>query len=116
MDEYSKIKSLELELVNPDARKDVRRLNELISDEFEEFGSSGVIYRKQDILSFLPQEEPVKYELSDFTFKRLSEGCILVKYRSVISGKHTFRSSIWINDNGSWQMLHHQATVICDGF
>lgn len=111
MEDYNEIKSLELELVSPDTRKDTARLSELISDDFEELGSSGRVYRKQDILNALPKEDSVNYELSDFTFNELSTGCILVKYRSIVSGKHALRSSIWVNSNGHWQIIHHQSTV-----
>ena len=112
MEEYDEINSLELELVNPETRKNVARLNELISDDFEEFGSSRKVYRKQDILNSLPFSDSVGYDLSGFTFKELSSDCVLVKYESVVSGLHARRSSIWVKKEGQWQMLHHQSTVI----
>ena len=112
MEEYDEIKSLELELVNPETRKNVARLSELISDDFEEFGSSGKAYRKQDVLNSLPLSEPVSYELSCFTFRELSNHCILVKYSSIVSGVHARRSSIWVKQEGQWKMLHHQSTVV----
>ena len=106
------IKSLELELVSPETRGNVARLSELISDDFEEFGCSGKIFRKQDILSRLPLSEPAKYELSNFAFKELAKDCILVTYSSIESGRHALRSSIWVKKEKHWQMLHHQATVV----
>lgn len=112
MDVCNEIKSLELELVSPEIRKNVARINELISDDFEEFGSSGKAYRKQDILNDLPLSEPANYELSGFTFKELSSHCILIKYSSIVSGVHALRSSIWVKQEGHWQILHHQSTVV----
>ena len=112
MEDYSEIKLLELELANPDTRKNLARLNDLISDDFEEYGSSGRVYRKQNVLNALPKEEPTNYELSSFTFYELSKNCILVKYKSIVSGNHALRSSIWVKHNNQWQMLHHQATVV----
>lgn len=112
---YEEIKALELEFMKPETRQDVVRLNEMISENFEEFGGSGRVYRKQDMLNLLPQQELASnYVLSDFTFKQLCNNCILVKYRSSISGKNALRSSIWVNSNGCWQILHHQATVVDD--
>ena len=112
MKEYDEIKSLELELIDPDVRENSARLNELISDDFEEFGSSGKFFRKQDILNRLPLSGVVHYELSNFTFRYLGEDYILVKYNSTVSGRSAFRSSIWVKQSGQWQMLHHQATVV----
>ncbi|MFK5985527.1 MAG: DUF4440 domain-containing protein [Pseudomonadota bacterium] len=110
--QFKKIEQLELGLADPSARKNIARIIDLISDEFEEFSSSGTVIRKQDVLAWLKTPDPVQYELSDFKFKELSEDCILVTYTSLISGKKAFRSSIWVNENASWKMLHHQATTV----
>lgn len=44
MEQFDIIKSLELELVSPDTRKDVARLRELLAHDSEEFASSGRVY------------------------------------------------------------------------
>lgn len=109
---YELLKSLELELVDPATRKNPSRLSELLAEEFEEYGSSGTVYRKNDILAHLADEHPACYELSGFSFRDLSPHCILVKYRSVVSGQQALRSSLWISADGHWQLLHHQSTVV----
>jgi hypothetical protein len=109
---FTEIELLELELVNPKIRKDSARLNELIADDFEEFGSSGRVYKKEDVLHYLPQEEFVDYKLSNFSFKELGASCMLVKYQSIVGGKRAYRSSIWVKNSGQWQLVHHQATVV----
>ncbi len=116
MEQYELLQELELELVQPTTRRNVTRLSELIDDGFEEFGSSGKCYRKQDVLDSLPKENKVHYELSNFEFKTLSKDCVLVKYKSTSNYTVTLRSSIWIHNSGSWQMLHHQATVVLNVF
>jgi hypothetical protein len=112
MNAYDELKRLELELVSPDTRRNPERLSELLSDSFEEYGSSGAVFRKSEILENFQQAEPVSYDLSDFTFLDLAPGCILVKYRSTESGQQALRSSIWRAGSGQWQMLHHQSTVV----
>lgn len=111
MDDYEIIKNLELELVNPITRRNTDRLNELLSDDFEEVGSSGRIYSKRDILDILPVSSDVNYELNDFRFINLSGDCILVKYKANTLGVGSYRTSVWVRAVNSWQMLHHQSTV-----
>lgn len=116
MDDYEEIKKLEMELAGPATRKDANRLSLLISNDFEEFGSSGQSYNKSDILKLLSNSELVPYKLTEFVFKRLSNDCILVKYKCTSIDKSTFRTSIWIKSTGNWQVLYHQATVIPNAF
>ena len=111
MDDHDIIKSLELELVNVATRKNKDRLCELLSDDFEEFGSSGKVYSKRDILNILPSSKSVIYELNDFRFINLSGDCILAKYKANTSGVGSYRTSIWVKNVNGWQMLHHQSTV-----
>lgn len=116
MDQFDQIKKLEIELTSSETRKNAARLNELIDDSFEEFGSSGRSFCKKDILEMLPNEEQVQIELLDFEYELLGENCVLVKYKSTSNNGAAFRSSIWRNNNGVWQMLHHQATKVQDAF
>lgn len=113
MDAFREIESLEMELVDPGTRKDAARLQELLSDEFLEFGSSGVVIRKSDVLDSANTPSTTTYQLSDFKFKSLGKEHILVTYRSIKSAREiAYRSSIWVKQNGRWQMLHHQSTVV----
>ena len=79
MPDFDKLRTLELELIHPQVRKNIKRIDELIADEFEEFSSSGRIFLKQDMLRHISNESIV-YELSDFSFRELSNECVLVKY------------------------------------
>ena len=84
-------------------------MNELLADEFTEYGSSGKVFHKSDILSSL--DTGAEYILSNFTFSDLAQGVTIVKYKSIASGQAALRSSIWVQNNGAWQLMHHQATV-----
>jgi hypothetical protein len=112
LEEYNLLQELEMELVQPATWRNTARLSELIDDEFEEFGSSGKRYRKQDILNSLPKENNVQCKLSHFEFKTLSKVCILVKYKSTSPVTVSLRSSVWVKNSGNWKILHHQATLI----
>jgi hypothetical protein len=113
MEIYREIESFERELVDPEIRKDSERIAELLSAEFMEFGSSGKVYRKRDVLDSAKRPGSATYQLSGFAFKKLGDKHILVMYQSINSyNEIALRSSIWVNENGSWQMLHHQSTVV----
>ena len=88
------IQRLEVKLLQPEVRTSIIELEELLSDEFLEFGSSGNIYTKQDCLDGLALP---KMTLHDFEMKQLSEDTVLTTYRIVneTSELHTLRSSIW---------------------
>lgn len=114
MEIFRKIEKFEGELVDPKIRKDIGRIQDLLSDAFVEFGSSGKVIRKCDVLESANRPGIATYQLSDFSFKPLGESHVLVTYRSVTSPLQqvAHRSSIWVKENGRWQMLHHQSTVV----
>lgn len=116
------IKSLEFELLQPEARKSEGRLNELIADEFIEVGESGKQYNKQDILDALPKQTGVKFILSDFNSTEISPGVVLATFKVAkeITDKNekifSLRSSIWKLNNEKWQIVFHQGTKIDTGY
>lgn len=116
MECFQEIESMERELVDPKTRMDSAHIQELLSDDFLEFGSSGKVIRKRDVLSAASKPSATTYQLSDFKFKMLGEEHVLVTYFSVTSHQQAaLRSSIWIKEDGRWKMLHHQATVVPGG-
>lgn len=110
------IKNLEIELLQPDVRKNTDRINELLADDFIEFGASGNKYTKNDILEHLPKLAKAKYTIYDFSAVQISPDTILATYRvekEIVASKEksfSLRSSLWQNRNGSWQMFFHQGT------
>ena len=116
MECFHEIESLERELVDPKIRMDNGRIQELLSDDFLEFGSSGKVIRRCDVMSAASKPNATTYQLSGFKFKMLGEEHVLVTYLSVTSCQHiAHRSSIWVKENGRWKMLHHQSTVVRNG-
>ena len=85
-----------------------------------EFGSSGRVYRREQIIEMLRQEPPVQRSLTHFKTVVLAPDVVLVTYRAVrrsgseASPEASLRSSIWKRSNGRWQMLFHQGTVTRD--
>lgn len=76
------IKYLELELLKPEIRKNKKRLEELIAENFVEIASSGVILKKKDILINLPKEEKINWDVKNFKTIIISKDAILVTYKA----------------------------------
>lgn len=109
---------LETTLLKPEVRASHEKLDELLADDFMEFGSSGSIYRKSNTLENLATNtDKVVYEVSDFEAKELSENLVLTtcKTKRTINDVDivvSLRSSIWKKTDGNWQMFFHQGTPI----
>ncbi|MDX1699925.1 MAG: DUF4440 domain-containing protein [Melioribacteraceae bacterium] len=103
------IRELEEHLLQPDIRSSKDKLDELLSNEFLEFTSSGNVKNKQDCLDGL---QTFQKELYDFSIKQLSDELLLSTYRLnyVAINQHSLRSSIWKYSDDRWQMLFHQGT------
>ena len=107
-----KIKNLELSLLQANARHSMKTLNQLLADDFVEFGVSGIIYHKKDILVLLPKEKnPVEIVMFDFKLKQYAEDIVHVTYKTLQHEKLALRSSLWKkNQINEWQMCFHQGT------
>jgi hypothetical protein len=108
------LQALELELLSNMTRKNAARLSSLLADSFKEFGSSGRVYSKEDVIVAL-QEEPASLSLTNFEMRLLAEGVALVTYQSRNEGDEAsptvaLRSSIWIQEGEDWRMIFHQGT------
>ena len=110
------IQQFEEQLLRPDVRRSTQALDDLLADEFIEFGSSGRVYDKQQIIASLPNEKAVPRTLSQFKTTILAPGVILATYHSTYwnpdkKPTHSRRCSIWKLINGRWQMIFHQGTL-----
>ena len=103
------LRDLEERLLLPRVRASPDEVAALLADEFIEFGSSGRIYDKQQIIRLLQEERGQAIcTLADFSARRLAANIVLVTYRVVES--QTIRSSIWRLEDGRWRMVFHQGT------
>jgi hypothetical protein len=112
------IERLECDLLEPQVRRSPERLNELLDDEFVEFGASGKRYTKQEIVHRLPDSVIVKYSVRDLRILQVRSDVMLATYlvEKETPGINTkaisLRSSLWRNRNGRWQMVFHQGTPV----
>lgn len=111
------IRGLEEELFKQSVRTSRSAVGALLADDFVEFGRSGRVYDKQEIvLSLAAEANDAAPELtaSGFELKSLADDVVLLTYRTRrVDGEqalHTLRSSIWKRSNDVWRMVFHQGT------
>ena len=109
---FDEIESLEKKLLASSIRKSVNMLDELLSDDFKEFGKTGLVYNKQDVLSKLSDEGVRDFNAKYFEVKLLENNVYLVTYTTMENGVNALRSSIWQSVDGRLQMVFHQGTEI----
>jgi hypothetical protein len=113
--EVALLRDLEEELLTPEVRRSAERLSLLLADEFVEFGSSGRVFDKRQVIEALEQEPydaTNHISLVDFTVRRLASHVMLVTYRATNQDRlvSRLRSSIWKLIEGRWQMIFHHGT------
>jgi hypothetical protein len=112
------IRQLEEQLLESTIRTSADTVASLLADDFVEFGSSGRVFNKQQIVESLQQEVGTcRRTLQEFKTKPLGAGVILATYRvsrQADDGEPpamSLRSSIWKLIGGRWQMVFHQGTL-----
>ena len=112
------LRALEERLLQADARQSAAELDALLADDFLEFGSSGRIYDKPQVIAALPHEAPTTISLTDFRTRALATNVVLVTYQAIRAGTadtavaHSLRSSLWRFMDGRWQIVFHQGTSL----
>ena len=113
------LRYLEEQLLEPAVRTSADRVGYLLADDFIEFGSSGRVFNKRQIIEALQQEagdSAPRVLLADFTVRQLASDAMLVTYRATSEdrdedrGGSRLRSSVWKLIDGRWQMVFHQGT------
>jgi len=111
-------KELEIMLLNINVRQNSEKINDLLADDFIEFGKSGRIYDKQSAIKSLSGESFVDHSIYDFKVKQLSEDIFLITYQTTQGkteehpGTGSLRSSIWKKYRNGWKIIFHQGTLI----
>lgn len=102
------ILKLEEQLVTPAVRASADALNRLVSDEFIEFGSSGQVYTKPDVIRQMLAAPNITVSIADFRVLAVSPDVALATYRT----ERSLRSSVWRREGQCWRILFHQGTSI----
>jgi hypothetical protein len=116
------MRRLEERLLDPGVRHSPDALSQLLADEFVEFGRSGWVYNKAQIIPALAGEPSISAspvaEIGDLTALTLAPDAILLTYRATERDREgslmssSWRCSIWQLIDCRWQMIFHQGTPI----
>ncbi len=106
---------LESELLKHSTRKNLNKLDVLLSDEFYEIGTSGRVYTKKVILDRMPKEQHSNIKADNFQAIELAPNVVQLRFRTIRENKDgsssvSLRSSIWKLKNKRWQIIFHQGT------
>lgn len=116
------IRGLEETLHRHDTRRSRAAVEALLAEDFVEFGSSGRVYQRRQMIELLAQEEKddtTTLVACDYLLRAISADAVLLTYRTCRrmadgSERSVLRSSIWQRGSGGWKMLFHQGTVSPD--
>lgn len=87
-----------------------------LSEDFEEFGSSGGIMDKNFLLKNVTEQgiDQIFYTVTNFEALKLADDIVQTRFITInlTNGKQQNRSSLWRNENGTWRMFFHQGTPV----
>jgi len=111
------LRELECELHEPSTRGNRERLVQLLHPSFREFGRSGGVGAREEVIAHLLAETaPPKIVTQSFAMLELAPSVVLLTYESAhvtAAGsleRHANRASIWLREGSGWQMVFHQGT------
>ena len=110
------LRACEEALLDPTVRRDRARVHDLLTEDFQEFGASGLVWTRKEIFDLLASETYIPPSIQDFHCALIGEGVALVTYRAVRADAHTglhiesLRSSIWTKIGDRWRLRFHQGT------
>lgn len=105
----------ERESLNPQCRADAARFEQLLANDFHEFGSSGGEIGYEGTAARIaaatnPDDEPVK--VANLRGWLLADGLVMLKYTSENRSRRANRTSLWRRTpSAHWQLFHHQGTL-----
>lgn len=110
------LRACEEALLNPAVRRDRAQVAALLSEDFHEFGASGRVWTRQQVLDLLATEAFLPPVIEDFACSQIAQGVVLATYRTARTdprtNEHTatLRSSLWREESGKWRLRFHQGT------
>lgn len=114
-DDYETLRRLEESLWITDTRFDLEYMDKILSSDFFEFGRSGKIYTRAEVLAALPQDINATLPLKNFAIHHIDKNVVLITYVSQVNNGEILignRSSLWSKTAKGWQLRFHQGTPV----
>ncbi|MFK7838464.1 MAG: DUF4440 domain-containing protein [Sulfitobacter sp.] len=115
---YRTLRVLEESLWRPETRFDDKRMESVFADDFFEFGRSGRVYSRSEMMLGSQDYDQIDavLPLPGFEARYLAEDLAQVTYVSEVRYgteiERANRSSIWCRQHGQWRLRFHQGTAI----
>lgn len=101
-------------------RRDLADIESLLALGFHEISTSGRLLSKRQVLEGLQFVHVLDYSLENFRVLPIDTRCVVVTYVVTMRRRHkgaeysgrSYRSSTWIERNGTWRMIFHQGTPL----
>ncbi len=104
--------TIEQSLHDPAIRASSVQAGALLSADFREFGASGRVWSRVEVLAELAGETSQVLVSDNFACLRLSPALALLTYVCRSPAGATLRSSLWRLEDDRWRVLFHQGTII----
>lgn len=107
---------LEMSLWIESTRNSNKYMESILHESFYEIGQSGKKWTKSDILAEKPLSLETRFPLTELSIKELHDDSYLISYKVEYTVndlvRKSYRSSIWLKQEDSYQLLFHQGTAI----
>ena len=107
-------------IVDAQKRRDFAAVEAVLDEDFREIGSSGRMFSKSEILDAMKVSQIVDCSFEEFHFLPVDSTCVIVTYvatatrilREREQSHRAYRSSTWVEKDGTWRIIFHQGTVL----
>lgn len=101
-------------------RRDFTAVEDALALGFHEITAGGQLFSKRQILERLKFVYILDYSLERFRVLPIDANCVIVTYVAIVRRRYkgleysgrSYRSSTWIEHNGSWRVVFHQGTPL----
>jgi hypothetical protein len=111
-EDHDQLRRLEESLWRAETRFDRDHMSEVLAPDFLEFGRSGQVYGREDVLN--DPAQPIEATLAKFVVRSIAADVALVTYVSEVTDGQVKelanRSSLWSRSAGGWRIRFHQGT------
>lgn len=118
-EDFEKLKALEESLWIAEYRFDREKMNQILAEDFFEYGQSSRIYQRTDTLNVPAQEIHAVIPLTDFKIRLIESHVAQVTYISIVDyadgEARALRSSLWSRTQEGWKLRFHQRTPLQQG-
>ncbi len=114
-DDAEQLRALEESMWRRETRGDRDYMERTLAPDFFEFGRSGRVYTRAEIIGMRPGPAPLRYALRDFKLTPIGHDATLVTYVSEVKAKDVERgnrTSLWLKTPTGWQLGFHQGTAV----